>query len=153
MRWDPPELSHAIQVELSTLTGHPGVELADADALPPEARCEGEPDGPPAVYAVDLGARRVIGVQDCGARELAFSFVATADPLFFSFGAVRSDGSATPEGDGVLEHRSALPAGGAPVGACAFEASPRGGEGGAWLWALGAIFVVRRLRLRARRGE
>lgn len=107
VRWASPELSHALHLELVGATGrHPAVELVNAADPPSEERCEGDPEGAPAVYSVDLGSRRVLGVQDCGATSLSFSFVAPAEPLYLAFGAVRSDGSATPEGDGVLEHRS-----------------------------------------------
>jgi hypothetical protein len=154
VRWAQPEMSHALQLELMSLTGqHPGVELSNADALPPEARCEGEPDGPSAVAAVDVGTRRVLGVQDCGARALTFSFVASEEPLYFAVGVVRSDRSATPEGDGVLEHRSVLePLHPSSAGSCSFGASSCAGAG--WAFALGALFLqlaFRRLSPRVQR--
>lgn len=154
LRWDLPEISHAMHVELVDQAGqHPGVELSNADDLPPDARCEGEPGGPPAVYAVDVGARRVLGVQDCGARALRFSFVAPAEPLFFTIGAVRSDSSATAEGDGVLEHRSTVTSTADEGASCAFRAPPRGGSGRvAGLCALFLLPVAIRRRTRAPRG-
>lgn len=154
VRWAQPEVSHALQLELMSLSGeHPEVELSDADALPPEARCEGEPDGPPAVYAVDVGKRRVLGVQDCGARALSFSFVAPAKPLYFAASVVRSDRSATPEGDGVLEHRSVIaPLNTSFAGACSFAAPA--GDGAGWVAGLGTLLLqlaFRRLSPRAQR--
>jgi hypothetical protein len=147
LRWDPHDASHALHLELMNAAGeHPSVELSIADDLPPEARCEGEPDGAPAVYAVDAGARRVLGVQDCGARALAFSFVAPAEPLFFAIGAVRSDSSATPEGDGVLEQRRVIGSGAEPGGACAIWAPSRGRAG--CVAGLAALLVPLALRRR-----
>lgn len=149
LRWELPQISHAMHVELLTAGGeHPGVELSNAAALPPEERCEGDPDGPPAVYAADLGARRVLGVQDCGASALTFSFVAPAEPLYFAIGAVRSDSSATPEGDGVLEHRGVLSPAGAPAegGACAVQAPLGGGS----LWHVAPCVSLLWLAVRRR---
>lgn len=148
LRWESPEISHALHLELMNPAGaHPGVELLNAGALPPEERCEGEPEGPAAVYAVDIGARRVLGVQDCGARALSFSFVAPAEPIHFALGAVRSDSSATPQGDGVLELRRVI--GGSDAGAaCSFRAPSRADDG--WILGLGALLLPLAARRRRR---
>lgn len=149
VRWELPELSHAMHLELVNEAGeHPQVELTNAGALPPEERCEGEPDGPAAVYTVDVGARRVLGVQDCGARSLSFSFVAPGGPLRFAAAVVRSNGSATPGGDGVLEVRGVIPSAEGAGGACAFGVpAPGGGR----LAGPGALFGVLAVRARRRR--
>ncbi|MBK8258542.1 MAG: hypothetical protein IPK82_38515 [Polyangiaceae bacterium] len=154
LRWTSPELSHALHLELMNAAGeHPDIELSNDGALPAEERCEGVPDGAPAVYAVDIGPRRVLGVQDCGARSLSFSFVAPEGPLTLALGVVRSDQSATPDGDGVLEHRRVIPSSAETAGSCAVCGPPHGGE--AWVAGLGALILIsarrRARRLRPRR--
>jgi hypothetical protein len=148
VRWDAPDASHAMHLELMNPAGeHPSVELSNADALPPEARCDSEPDGPPAVYAVDVGARRVLGVQDCGARALSFSFVAPAEPVHLALGLVRSDSSATRDGDGVLELRRVIGSGADAGGGCSFRAPSREGDG----FILGLCVGLSAFALRRRR--
>lgn len=148
VRWDEPDASHAMHLELMNPAGeHPSVELSNADALPLEEHCDGEPDGPPAVYAVDIGARRVLGVEDCGARALSFSFIAPAEPIHVALGVVRSDRSATPEGDGVLELRRVVGSGADAGAGCSFRAPS--GDGDAWI--LGLCAVLSALAVRRRR--
>lgn len=110
IRWQGPKTSHALHLELSTRDGRPAdIELAAEAELPRQERCEQREDGEPAVFSRELGERRVLGVQDCGASELRFAFtVADESELFFSLGVVRSDGSGTPEGDGAYEQRTRL---------------------------------------------
>ena len=109
VRWDHPEIPQAVQLELTTPSGaHPSVEVTPEAMLPAESRCEQLPAGTPAVYTFDVGARRIVGVEDCGASMVAVSFVATGEELGLALGAVRSDGSGTADGDGVVEQRLTL---------------------------------------------
>lgn len=106
VRWDRPEIGLGLQLELTTATGaHPDVNILPPDQLPPESRCEQRADGLAAVYAVDVGVRRIIGVEDCAASAVTLSFVATGDPIDLAISAVRSDQSGTANGDGVFEER------------------------------------------------
>lgn len=115
IRWTKPELSHALTLELMTEGGgHAPIDLGALEELPAASRCDQNPQSDPAVYTVDVGERRVVGVQDCGASELRFSFeVPDAPVLYFAMGIVRSDSSGTPDGDGVVEVRRKLERGGA----------------------------------------
>lgn len=108
--WEDPSESHALVLELVDAEGrHPEVELVDAEDPPAQTRCEGDPNGSPAAWTVDLQSRRVIGVLDCGASEVSLAFVAPDAPeLYFAAAIVRSDSSATAEGDGVLELRRTI---------------------------------------------
>ena len=109
VRWDHPEEPQALQLELTTPSGaHPSVEVTPAEMLPAESRCEQLPTGMPAVYTFDVGMRRIVGVEDCGASMVAVSFVATGEPIGLALAAVRSDGSGTADGDGVVEQRLTL---------------------------------------------
>jgi hypothetical protein len=111
IRWSAPAQalagSHALQLELMSRDGaHAGLELPERALLPAESRCEQRADGESAAFATDVGERRIVGVSDCGASELRFRFTTPdVQELFFSIGVVRSDGSGTPDGDGVFEWR------------------------------------------------
>jgi len=121
LTWPATGGSHALALELTDAEGrHPAVEHTPAASTPPQSRCDGLPNGPSAVYAVDVGARRILGVEDCGATQLDFSFVAPDTPeLYFGAGIVRSNSSGTAEGDGVLELRHTLRRAGSTTAACA----------------------------------
>ncbi|MET0340910.1 MAG: DUF2271 domain-containing protein [Polyangiales bacterium] len=105
LRWTQPEISHALQLELLTERGEtPVVTLTPEPMVTPLSRCESLPDGELATYAVDLPGRRVLGVRDCGAGELSFSFVAPqTERVYVTASLVRSDSMGTAEGDGVLD--------------------------------------------------
>ncbi len=102
--------SIALQLELITADGsHPDVAIAPLEELPATQRCDQQADGNAAVYATNVGRRRVIGVEDCGASAVGFSFTAPdASELVFALAAVRSDRSGTTEGDGVFDMRTTL---------------------------------------------
>lgn len=116
IRWAHPELPHALHLELANPDGsHPDVTLP---AMPPPAsRCGQATDGTPATYAVDVGIRRVIGVEPCGAAMVTASFVATGERIELAVAAVRGDGSETAEGDATFERH------------LTFDAPPPGGGG------------------------
>lgn len=144
VRWRPIDVSYAIQLEISGPDGrHAQLEIPALDDLPASARCDGEIDGAPAVYAIDLGDRRVVGVQDCGATELAFAFTAPDGVVELAAGIVRSDSSADPEGDGVLEVRRRF-GDDANAGGC--SSAPDAGGALAWL-ALLMLLARRRWAL------
>jgi hypothetical protein len=116
LRWeDDPDESHALQLELTSESGdHAKLELPDLKSLSRRSRCDGDDEGAPAVYSVEDEERSVLGVLDCGASELEFEFTAPDAPkLYFAAGIVRSDSSATADGDGVLEVRETLERSGA----------------------------------------
>jgi hypothetical protein len=153
IRWTSPKTSHALALELATADGsHADLRLQDPGSLPPQQRCERREDGAPAVFATDVGRRRILGVQDCGASELGFSFtVPESAKLFLSLGLVRSDGSGTPEGDGVLELREELgSAAGVEANGC--DALP-GRAANRWAGGLWLVVPAILLRRRAARGR
>lgn len=109
IRWDHPEVPHALQLELATPSGaHPSVTVIPAAMLPPASRCGGTAAGEPAVYTIDVGVRRIVGVDDCNASSVNVSFVANGQPIELSIGGVVSDASGTADGDGIFERRIAL---------------------------------------------
>ncbi len=117
--WERPEISHALHLEIVGESGqHPSVALEGLDNLPVESRCDGEASGEAAVYTFDVGTRRVLGVQDCGAKAFRFSFVAPSEPFSLALGVVASNSSATADGDGVFELRRVFPP---PESSCAFS--------------------------------
>lgn len=148
LRWTPADASYAAQLELVDADGaHPDVAVAAPAALPAASRCGGVLAGEPAVTAVDVGTRRVIGVADCGASEARVTFTAPDAPsLWFAAAFVRGDRRGDPHNDGVLALRRELRRVGDPAtGGCA-----AGGDGGALALALVlAARLARRRRLPA----
>jgi hypothetical protein len=142
IHWADPESPQALQLELVSNGAHPSVTIPAAAALPATSRCESLPTGLPAVYSVDLGQRRVIGVEDCGASRVEVSFVATGDPIEVSIGGVRSNEDGTANGDGVFDDRFVLSQNvHASGGACAV-----GGDASSVVVPLIALMFVRRRR-------
>jgi hypothetical protein len=104
-----PQAPQALQLELLTTSGdNPSVAVTPAAMLPAESRCEGKADGAPAVYTVDVGRRRIVGVSDCGASAVTLTFVATGEPIELAIGGVVSDSSGTAEGDQSYELRTMI---------------------------------------------
>lgn len=151
LRWDGTLASHALQLELLTEAGeHPEVEIEPPEVLTELGRCDGDPEGDPANYAVDVEGRRVVGIRDCGASRVSFQFAAPdAAKLYFAASIVRTDSSGTAEGDGVLDLRRVLKRrGDARAGdGCELTA---GRDGSGWcaglLFGTLALFVQRRSR-------
>ena len=155
------EASHALHLELMQEDGtHADLVLPEESEATRKARCDGLADSVPAFYVVDLGRRRVLGVQDCGASELTFSFTAPeVDRLYFALSVVRSDSSATATGDGttqvrrVLRAESAASSGSGGCGVTSFPPSRQLSAGSAGygfrLLALGGLLLCawRRCRL------
>lgn len=142
VHWPDPTSPQALTVELATANGsHPQVTIPTGTAIPATSRCEGMSNGTPAVYSVDIGTRRVIGVEDCGASRVEVSFVATGDPIEVSVAGVRSNEDGSPNGDGVFEQRfklDRLP----QASACTTVGHP----GGAIIPLLALLLVCRRRR-------
>lgn len=146
VHWADPDTPHALQLELLTPSGaHPQVAITPAAMQPPESRCESKADGNPAVYATDVGARRIVGVEDCGASSVTVSFVATGEPIELAIGGVVSDGSDSAEGDGTFELRQMI--GEHIVASGGGGACDTAGQGG-WLVGLAALTAARRRRAR-----
>jgi hypothetical protein len=154
LRWTQPEISHALQLELLTERGQtPVVSLTPEPMLTRLSRCESAPDGEVAAYAFDLPGRRVLGVRDCGAGELSFSFVAPDSArVYLTASLVRSDSMGTAEGDGVLDLKRTLHRRGAQPdagGGCALAGPSSASSGG----GLAALLLVLLLRACARHGR
>jgi hypothetical protein len=153
--WDDAVAPHALQLELLSEHGEsPEVLLPASEAVPAVGRCESLPEGESAGYVQTVGVRQIVGVRDCGARELTFRFVApTARRLAFSASVVRSDSSGTAEGDGVSELRTVLyrsDAAPTPAGCSAALSDRRGGESVSivMLWLVCVALVCRRRKVR-----
>lgn len=145
VRWQDMQAPHALQLELLSERGE-SPELALPDPLPAADRCDSLPDGDPATYVKVSGARRIVGVRDCRASELRFSFVApAARRLIFAATAVRSDSQGDSEGDGVSELRAVIydSARGRPSSGCAAAGRTDGG----WLLCLLWLLWLRRRTL------
>ena len=107
IRWDHPETPVALQLELTRKSGgHPSVAIPDP--LPAEARCDAKADGMAAEYILDEGTRRIVGVTDCNASAVVFSFLGDGQPIDLAVAGVRSDASETPAGDGTFELRTTI---------------------------------------------
>lgn len=146
IHWPDPETPHALQLELLTASGgSPTVTVAPAAMLPAESRCDGQAGGMPAVYTVDVGARRIVGVEDCHASGVTVSFVATGEPIDLAIGAITSNGAGDVEGDGTYELRTRIGERLIATGGGGCNAS--GGDAGL-LAALALVTAARRRRAR-----
>lgn len=103
IHWNDPTVPHGLHVELTANGTHPQVMPQDNLALPPASRCGGVAGGMPAVYTIDSGVRRVIGVEACGASSVTLSFLYAGAPVELAVGGVRGDASDTAIGDRVFE--------------------------------------------------
>lgn len=109
IHWADPQSPQALQLELANPNGsHPTVNIPATASVPATSRCEQMANGSPAIYRIDVGARRIVGVEDCGASRIDVTFGATGDPIEVSIGGVRSNEDGTPDGDGVFEKRFVL---------------------------------------------
>lgn len=146
IHWPDPDVPHALQLELLTASGtSPSVTIAPAAMLPAASRCDQAAAGMPALYTVDAGIRRIVGVEDCHAASVTVSFVATGEPIELAIGAVRSDGNGDVEGDGTFELRTTIGERLVATG----SGGCNGGRGDAGVLAgLGVLIAARRRRAR-----
>jgi len=144
VHWPHPDVPHSLQLELVTPSGaHPNVAIPTM--VPIESRCEISATQDSAIYTVDVGARRIVGVKDCGASAVAVSFVATGEPIELAIGGVVSDSDGTDGGDGPYELRTTL--GVHLVATGGGGCSTSGGDAG-WLLGLGAAGTITARRRR-----
>ncbi|MEO7097062.1 MAG: hypothetical protein ABI175_27630 [Polyangiales bacterium] len=144
IHWPDPTTAHALQLELTTPSGGaPSVTITPAAMLPAESRCDGLPAGAPAVYTVDAGVRKIVGVEDCHASSVTVSFVATGEPIDLAIGAITSDENGDVEGDGTYELRMVI--GEHLVASGGGGCNTSGGDAGL-LVALALLTVARRRR-------
>lgn len=107
--WSEPQVPHALALEFVNPLGQAAGQLIPLEPVDASGRCTGEATGQPAVYMAAAEGRSILTLDDCGAANLRFRFTAPADPrVVFAASVVRSDGSETPDGDGVLEVRQVL---------------------------------------------
>ncbi len=145
IHWPDPEVPHALQLELTKASGgHPSVSILPDAMLPAESRCEHVASGLPAVYLVDAGVRRIVGVEDCHAQSVTVSFMSTGEPIDLAIAAVSSDGMGDVEGDGTFELRTTI--GGPRAGTGGVCSASSGGA--SLLIGLAALMAVRRRRAR-----
>jgi hypothetical protein len=139
IRWRDPETPHSLHIELVTKGGaHPAVAVPMT--ISRESRCGQIDTGPSAIYTIDVGVRRVVGVEPCGASLVSLSFLASADPIELAVSGVRSDNSETPIGDATFERRITFNAA-ADSGGCSTS-------GGAGLLVALALLTIRSRRAR-----
>jgi hypothetical protein len=151
LQWAASAGSHALTLELADDLGrHPSVQLPPEVSLPVASRCDATLDGASAVYALDVGNRRILGVEDCGASQIAFSFTTPdVSTLYFAAGVVRSDSAGTADGDGVVEIRHTMRRStGAQPASCTMS-NNRDGVPSPFPW-LGLGIVLGTLSVRAR---
>lgn len=136
LRW--PDDRVGLVVEASDDDGRPlgALQLPPTAMLRPEERCT---SGSRAAVSVELEARSVLGLGDCGARSLRFQWTAP-DPAVSGalyIAAVAADGDESPAGDGVSTQR--IPLGPATPAGCAIAP-------GASLLPLLLLLALRRRR-------
>lgn len=142
VRWADPATPHGVHVELTTKGGmHPGVMVPAAP--PAEAHCGQVASQPLAIYQLDVGVRRIVGVEPCGASLLALSFIGSSDPIELAVSGVRADSSETSTGDATFERRITFNAPPADSGGC----TTSGGAG------LPIALALALLRIRSRRAR
>lgn len=145
VRWPDPEVPHALQLELTTPGGAaPTVSILPDANLPAESRCDRAANGTPAVYLVEAGVRRIVGVEDCHAQSVTVSFVGTGEPIDLALAAVVSNGMGDTDGDGTFELRTTM---GGPRPGTGGVCSAGSGEAGL-LIGLAALMATRARRAR-----
>ncbi len=146
IHWPDPDTAHALQLELMTPSGSsPSVAITPAAMLPPESRCDRQATGAPAVYTVDVGARRIVGVEDCHTGSVTVSFVATGEPIELAIAGITSNEAGDVDGDGTYELRTTIGEHLIATGGGGCNAT--GGDAGL-LCALALITAARRRRAR-----
>lgn len=106
IRWSEPDAPHSVHVELSNPDGsHPTVTTIPGPMLPAESRCGHADTGEPALYVLDRGPRRVIGVEPCGASGFSIGFTAGTGPIELAVAGVRGNKDDSAAGDRTFEQR------------------------------------------------
>lgn len=138
IRWRDPDVPHGLLLELSTASGvHPMVSIPGDAMQTAQMRCGALAGSPSALYLIDNGVRRIVGVEPCGASLLEVSFIATGEPIELALGGVRGNNNDAPTGDSTFERRVVLgDSAPAEPGGCA-----TGGRAG-WLTALAAALLA-----------
>jgi hypothetical protein len=149
--WTQPEAAHALNLELVTNDGMAGgtLSLPDESSIGASGRCNGKSDAEVAAYLMKQGSRQIVGVSNCGAQTLRFRFRAPdADSVAFAGAVVRTDGSETAAGDGVLELKRVLHRDGGvllnPNTQCSHSPRSRPSKLALFLWAALSVGFGRR---------
>lgn len=154
--WTDPGTPHALQLELVNKAGvSPGVQLVpDGVGVDSREYCGVNNQLERATYLIEDRGRQILGVRDCRAAALHFRFTAPDDAeLAFAATLVRSDSSASSEGDGVHEVAAIMhPAGPPRAGAAsACSAAPYGRPGLVGFVLLSSVVAL--LGRRSRRAD
>lgn len=149
-------------LELTDQDGHGAgeVTLPRGKVLTEQDQCEPYVFGIPAAVRYDLpDGRQVLGLADCGARQIAFQWKAPpvdVGPIWFSGAIVRSNNESDIDDDGVTEFRRAIPSEGSTVvqstaGGCSVPRGWRGGSPWGWLVVVAALRFARSFTRSSRR--
>jgi len=139
VHWTDATKPHSVHLELSNPDGSNPAVMIPA-IVPPQSKCS-MPAGMSALYTVDVGVRRIVGVEPCGAQQLTASFVATGKRIELAVAAVRGDASDTADGDATFERRITFDGPAPESGGC----QTSGGSG----LAVGLLVLLRSRRRRA----
>lgn len=109
VRWTQPELPHGVHVEISNPDGSQAmVTTVPAAMLPAASRCGNLMSGEPAVYVLDRGVRKIVGVDPCGASAVTLDFTAGSGPVELAVAGVRGNRDDVATGDQIYEQRIVL---------------------------------------------
>jgi len=103
--WPDRAEPHGLLIELSTSKGHPDVTTIPDAMQPAESRCDELAGNPSAIYVLDRGVRRIVGVEPCGASQIAVGFTAGDEPVEIAIGGVHGNKNDAPTGDRTFERR------------------------------------------------
>jgi hypothetical protein len=156
--WNDPGAPYALHVEIvNQITGRAAGQLSQVDPATlgdARGRCGSLPNEEPADYILEGLGRQVIGVEACGASNVRFRFTAPNLPqVVFTGSVVRSDSSASAEGDGVQNLGRVLKRVGEPNAAesgCSTSGVRRGEHWPSLFLLLLLSALVLRARARAR---
>jgi hypothetical protein len=143
--------NHALALEVVNSAGKDvGLELVPEAEIAANERCGGAPDGRRASYLVQVGDRRVIGVEACEARAVRFRFrTGQLDHIQIVGTVLASDNSATVKGDGVTEIEKTFYRNGASAqpasGGCTMLAK-ESATTPVWLWLVLSVSGLRARR-------